>query len=158
MMSLQMMNYWVALILVVAGLYVTITTPNILKKIIGLMVFQTATFFLYIAMGKVTGGTAPILQAGVTSYSNPLPHVLILTAIVVGVATTAVALAIMVRIKEAYGSIQTQDIEAADAETDLRETPDAELDMLADARRMLRAKEAKQTQEETQVLHGKADQ
>ena len=61
-------------------------------------------------MGKVAGGTAPILAEGVTSYSNPLPHVLILTAIVVGIATTAVGLSLVVRIKEAFGTIEEDEI------------------------------------------------
>ncbi|SVB49416.1 uncharacterized protein METZ01_LOCUS202270, partial [marine metagenome] len=75
------------------GFYATIARGNLIKKIIGLNIFQTSVFYLYISMGKVSGGTAPIVGDGITSYSNPLPHVLILTAIVVGVATTALGLA-----------------------------------------------------------------
>jgi multicomponent Na+:H+ antiporter subunit C len=83
---------------------------NLIKKIIGLSLFQTSIFFLYITMGKVTGGSAPIFTDGVEVYSNPLPHVLILTAIVVGVATTAVALALIVRIHENFGTIEEDEI------------------------------------------------
>ena len=78
--------------------------------------FQTSVFLLYITMSKVAGGTAPIFKQGFTLYSNPLPSVLILTAIVVSVATTAVALAIIVRIKEAYGSIEEDEILLKDEE------------------------------------------
>ena len=103
-------NYWVAIALMMAGLYLVIARRNLIKKLVGLNILQTAVFLLYISMGKVTGGTAPIVKQGFTLYSNPLPSVLILTAIVVAVATTAVALAIIVRIKEAYGTIEEDDI------------------------------------------------
>ena len=103
-------NYWVAIALMMAGLYLVIARANLIKKLVGLNIFQTAVFLLYITMGKVSGGTAPIAKEGFTLYSNPLPSVLILTAIVVTVATTAVALAIIVRIKEAYGSIEEDEI------------------------------------------------
>ena len=72
-----------------AGMYIVIARGNLIKKLVGLNVFQASVFVLYISFGNVSGGTAPILVKGVTAYSNPLPHVLILTAIVVGVATTA---------------------------------------------------------------------
>jgi len=104
-------NYWIVIILMMAGLYIMIARYNLVKKIIGLGVFQTSIFYLYITMGKVKGGTAPILLEDETViYSNPLPHVLILTAIVVGVATTAVALALIVRIFESYGSIEEDEL------------------------------------------------
>ena len=154
MKFLALYNYWVVIILMMAGLYIMIARHNLVKKMIGLSIFQTSIFYLYISIGKVTGGTAPILlelpahgahddshatpeqgasapdtaesvSATVQSlvspslggadsviYSNPLPHVLILTAIVVGVATTAVGLALIVRIHEAYGSIEEDDIRA----------------------------------------------
>src|SRR3546814_1714484 len=83
---------------------------NLIKKIVGLNIFQASVFILYITFGKVTGGTAPIVGPGITTYSNPLPHVLILTAIVVGVATTALGLALVVRINEAYGTIEDTEI------------------------------------------------
>lgn len=105
-------NYWIAIFLMMAGLYIVIAQPNLIKKMVGLSVFQASVFILYITMGKVTGGTAPIIIPGDdVLYSNPLPHVLILTAIVVGVATLALGLAIIVRINEAYGSIEEDDIE-----------------------------------------------
>ena len=85
-------------------------------------IFQTAVFILFISMGKVSGGTAPILAEGYTAFSNPLPHVLILTAIVVGVATTALGLAIAVRIYEAYGSVDEDDIAEMDAVNHAQET------------------------------------
>ncbi len=105
-------NYWIAIFLMMAGLYIVMAHANLVKKMVGLSVFQASVFILYITMGKVTGGTAPILIPGDVIYSNPLPHVLILTAIVVGVATLALGLALIVRIMEAYGSIEEDDIEA----------------------------------------------
>ncbi len=107
-------NYWVVIILMMIGLYVVIASGNLIKKIVGLNIFQTSVFILYISIGKLDGGTAPILVEGVTSYSNPLPHVLILTAIVVGVATTALGLALAVRIHGAYGSIEEDEIQEQD--------------------------------------------
>ena len=143
---LALYNYWVVIILMMAGLYIMIARHNLVKKMIGLSIFQTSIFYLYISMGKVKGGTAPILlempghgHASVTDwsdalspiataqaadgvaataaattviYSNPLPHVLILTAIVVGVATTAVGLALIVRINEEYGTIEEDELRA----------------------------------------------
>jgi multicomponent Na+:H+ antiporter subunit C len=154
-------NYWVFIFLMMVGFYILISRGNLIKKIVGLNVFQTSVFFLYISMGKIFGGTAPILfgemshggeedhaaesDAGTEAageaadalagaaqgaadaashaveagadviYSNPLPHVLILTAIVVGIATTAVALALVVRIHEAYGTIEEDEIHEMDA-------------------------------------------
>ena len=107
-------NDWVAIFLMMAGFYVVISQGNLVKKLIGLAIFQTSVFILYISLGKVAGGHAPIYDPAITVYSNPLPHVLILTAIVVGVATTAVGLALVVRIHEAYGSVEEDDIQAAD--------------------------------------------
>lgn len=107
-------NYWVVILLMMVGFYVLIAHGNLVKKLVGLGIFQTSVFVLFISLGKVAGGTAPILAEGYTSYSNPLPHVLILTAIVVGVATTALGLALAVRIKEAYGSVEEEDIHGQD--------------------------------------------
>jgi multicomponent Na+:H+ antiporter subunit C len=107
-------NYWVAIFLMMTGFYVVISRGNLIKKLIGLNLFTTSVFILYISLGKVTGGTAPIAAPGVTLYSNPLPHVLILTAIVVGVATTAVGLALVVRIHERYGTIEEDEIRLRD--------------------------------------------
>ncbi len=107
-------NYWIVVFLMMTGFYIVISANNLVKKIVGLNVFQTSVFLLYISMGKVSGGTAPILVEGVTQYSNPLPHVLILTAIVVGVATTAVGLSLIVRIKRAYGTVEENEFENQD--------------------------------------------
>ena len=113
--KLGLYNYWVVIILMMAGLYILIARYNLIKKIIGLSVFQTSIFYLYITMGKVSDGTAPILLDEPASYSNPVPHVLILTAIVVGVATTAVALALIVRIYERYDTIEEDEIKAIES-------------------------------------------
>ena len=113
---LGLYNYWIVIVLMMIGFYVVIARPNLIKKIIGLFIFQTSVFILFISMAKVEGGTAPIIEAGVVRYSNPLPHVLILTAIVVGVATTALGLALVVRIREAYGTINEDDIHVQDEE------------------------------------------
>ncbi len=107
-------NYWVVIFLMMTGFYVVIASGNLVKKIIGLNLFQASVFILYISMGKVSGGAAPILRETIQTYSNPLPHVLILTAIVVGVATTALGLALVVRIKEAYGTAEEDDIHRQD--------------------------------------------
>ena len=88
-----------------------ISHGNLVKKIFGLNIFQVAVFVFYISMSKVTGGTAPILDERFTVYTNPVPHVLILTAIVVGVATMALGLALVVRIRNAYGTIEEEEIE-----------------------------------------------
>ena len=104
-------NYWIVILLMMIGLYVVVARGNLVKKIIGLNVFQTSVFILYISMGKVAGGTAPILTGKDELFSNPIPHVLILTAIVVGIATTALGLAIVVRIREAYGTIEDDEID-----------------------------------------------
>lgn len=116
MQSLGSFNYWIVIVLMMIGFYAVIGRGNLVKKIVGLNVFQASVFLLFISMGKVTGGTAPILEEGFEIYSNPLPHVLILTAIVVGVATTALGLALIVRIKEAYGTIEDDELERLDDE------------------------------------------
>jgi multicomponent Na+:H+ antiporter subunit C len=116
MQSLGSFNYWIVIVLMMIGFYAVIARGNLVKKVVGLNVFQASVFLLFISMGKVTGGTAPILDDGFEVYSNPLPHVLILTAIVVGVATTAVGLALIVRIKEAYGTIEDDELERLDEE------------------------------------------
>ncbi len=107
-------NYWVVIVLMMIGFYIVIAHGNLVKKLMGLTIFQTSVFILYISISKVTGGTAPILDDKFGVYSNPLPHVLILTAIVVGVATTALGLALAVRIKEAYGTIEEDLIQEKD--------------------------------------------
>lgn len=109
-------NYWVFAVLLMTGFYIVIAKGNLVKKLIGLSIFQSAVFLLYITMDKVDGGTAPIIQKGVTDqiFSNPLPQVLILTAIVVGISTTALGLAVVVRIKECYGTIEEHEVQGLD--------------------------------------------
>ncbi|MEZ5540878.1 MAG: cation:proton antiporter subunit C [Pseudomonadota bacterium] len=108
-------NYWIVILLMMTGFYTVISCGNLIKKIAGLNIFQTSVFLLYISLGNVSGGTTPIITDGVTRHSNPLPYVLILTAIVVGISTTALGLALVVRIREAYGSIEEDDIHRQDA-------------------------------------------
>ncbi|MCR9127930.1 MAG: cation:proton antiporter subunit C [Alphaproteobacteria bacterium] len=121
-------TYAVIIILMMVGLYALIATGNLVKRMVGLTIFQTSVFLLYISMGKVFGGAPPILPYyeikndsldPTALYSNPLPHVLILTAIVVGVATLAMGLALVVRIREAYGTIEDDDIAEADYSLEL---------------------------------------
>ena len=148
---LERFSYIPIIILMMTGLYVVIATGNLVKRLVGLSLFQTSVFLLYITMGKVFGGQPPIIvgdyhgedaghgadaaagyaaehgaeaaaghaaetahQVAEIAYTNPLPHVLILTAIVVGVATLAVGLALVVRIREAYGTIEDDALNAAD--------------------------------------------
>jgi multicomponent Na+:H+ antiporter subunit C len=118
MIDLGLYNYWVIIFLMMTGLYVVISRGNLVKKVIGLNIFQVSVIMFYVSMGKVRGGSAPILEEGIAIYSNPLPHVLMLTAIVVGVATSALALALVVRIKEAYGTIEEDEIRAMEREED----------------------------------------
>lgn len=110
--------YWLTFGLMMLGLYIVITHGNLLKKLIGLTLFQAGVFLFYISLGKVDGGSAPIVSDDVEVYSHPLPSVLILTAIVVGVATLAVGIALAVRIFDAYGSIEEDEVAAADHAAD----------------------------------------
>lgn len=144
-------NYWLIFILMMVGLYIVFAAQNLIKRLVGLSVFQTSVFLFYITLSMVSGGSAPILhgrdypkaqdgqeadgpvaEAGASEaanygygvvevYSNPLPHVLILTAIVVGVATLAVGLAIVVRIREAYGTIEADELRDMDMDVALAE-------------------------------------
>ena len=109
-------TYFITIFLMVAGLYIVIARGNMIKKLVGLSLFQTSVYLLYIGPGKIIGGTAPIIDPAFKVYSNPLPHVLILTAIVVGLATLALGLALVVRIHEAYGTIEEDEIFAKDGE------------------------------------------
>ena len=111
-----LLNYWIVIVLMMTGFYIVIAHENLIKKIVGLNIFQVSVFLFYITMAKVKGGTAPILADGISIYSNPLPHVLILTAIVVGVATTALGLAFVVRISNEYGTIEDDEIQAKENE------------------------------------------
>ena len=110
-------SYFVTVFLMIAGLFIVIARGNLITKLVGLGIFQTSVYLLYIVPGKLIGGTAPIIDPAFKLYSNPLPHVLILTAIVVGVATLALGLALVVRIREAYGTIEEDDILARDEAT-----------------------------------------
>lgn len=112
--ALGLFNYWIVIVLMMTGFYIVVSRGNLVKKIVGLNVFQTSVFMLYISMGKVRGGTAPIITGKPEVFTNPLPSVLILTAIVVGIATTGLALALVVRIKNAYNSIEEDEIQRAD--------------------------------------------
>ncbi len=118
MAILGLFHYWVFAVLLMTGFYAVIAKQNLVKKLIGLTIFQSAVFLLYITMGKVEGGTAPIFRYGVEDgiYSNPLPQVLILTAIVVGISTLALGLGLVVRIKEEYGSIEEDEIQEMDGQ------------------------------------------
>lgn len=118
-------NYWVVVFLMMLGFYVVISRANMVKVLVGLSIFQTSVFIFYISLGKIRGGTAPILTEGEAVYSNPLTSVLILTAIVVSIATTALGLAIVVRIREAYGTIDEEEIDAI--ERDQAEQPEPSL-------------------------------
>jgi len=115
MSGLGIWNYVIIVLLMMTGLYMVISANNLVKKLIGLNVFQTSVFFLYISFGYIVDGAGPVLNDGATAYANPLTHVLILTAIVVGVATTAVGLALTVRIKESFGSIEEDDLHKMDS-------------------------------------------
>ena len=117
-------NYWLFVILMMTGLYITVSRGNLIKKVVGLNLFQTSVFMLYISMGKIEGGTAPILTGDPdTVYSNPVPSVLILTAIVVGIATTAVALALVVRIREEFGTIEEDELIEIEHKLDFDDNP-----------------------------------
>jgi multicomponent Na+:H+ antiporter subunit C len=107
-------NYWVSVALMLIGFYGIFAKDNLIKKVIGLTIFQTAIFLYFISLGAVKGGTAPIVNEEIIRkgyvYANPLPHVLILTAIVVSVATAAVALSLIIRMHDEYGSIEESEI------------------------------------------------
>lgn len=109
-------NWWIAIALMMIGFYPVIARSNLVKKVIGLSLFQTGILLFYISMGKVLGGTAPVETAAGAIYSNAIPHALILTAIVVSVSTMAVALAVIVCIRKSYGTIEADEIEKADGE------------------------------------------
>ena len=138
MISFTLFNYWAVIVLMMVGFYALISRDNLVKKLIGLNIFQTSVIMMYVSFGKISGGTAPILiesgghggdghgvqVAGDAAHairdsaeilnSNPIPHVLMLTAIVVGVATLALGLSLVVRINEAYGTIEEDEITRKD--------------------------------------------
>jgi multicomponent Na+:H+ antiporter subunit C len=127
MKILGLWNYWAFVVMMMTGLYIVMSRENLIKKMMGINIFQVSVILFYISMGKVRGGTAPIIveQAEGVLYSNPLPQVLMLTAIVVGVATTAVGLSLAVRIGESYGSLKERDIVDMDREAEREEAESA---------------------------------
>jgi len=125
---LGLWNYWIVIFMMMTGLYIVMSRENLIKKMMGLNIFQVSVILFYISMGKVKGGTPPIIMEGAENvvYSNPLPQVLMLTAIVVGAATTAVGLALVVRIGEAYGSLEERDIVAMDRDDESKGTSEGQ--------------------------------
>lgn len=111
-------NFFITIFLMISGLFIVIARGNLIKKLVGLSLFQTSVYLLYLTPAKILNGTAPIYDNRYDTYSNPLPHVLMLTAIVVGVATLSLGLALVVRIKEAYGTIEEDEIFAKDPEAE----------------------------------------
>ena len=110
-------HYIIYILLMMIGLYGVLAKGNLVKKVIGLNILQTAVFLFYLSIGKVDDATTPVLWEGKSDaipYENPLPHVLMLTAIVVGVSITAVALALLVRMKRAYNTVDEGEILALD--------------------------------------------
>ena len=112
-------NHFAFVILMVSGLFIIITSQNYIKKIVGLAIFQTSVFVFFVSLAKIIDGTAPILNSINNVYSNPLPHVLILTAIVVGVATSALGLAIVLQIYKNYGSVEENQIKKEELKENL---------------------------------------
>jgi len=121
-MTLDALNYWVSFILMMIGFFGIVSSGNLLKKLICLTIFQVSALLFYISVGYVKGAAAPIIKDVIIDYVNPLPHVLMLTAIVVGVASMAVGLAITVRIKEEYGTIEEDEIAELDFKKHKRES------------------------------------
>lgn len=113
MQLLDQYNYLAVVVLMMLGLWTMIESRNLVKKLVGLNILQTSVFIFYVSIGKVAGGTSPVLTGEHDVYSNPLPQVLILTAIVVGVATSSVGLALAVRIYHAFGAVEEDEIETA---------------------------------------------
>jgi multicomponent Na+:H+ antiporter subunit C len=111
-------NYWIYITLMMMGLYAMIAKNNLIKKIVGMNIFQTAIILFYVSIGVKKGATIPIIKAlhghheaiNPAEYVNPLPHVLMLTAIVVGVATLGVALAFAVRVYNRYNTLEEDEI------------------------------------------------
>ncbi|MFC2157441.1 sodium:proton antiporter [Acidobacteriota bacterium] len=102
--------YWFVLILLAIGLYGMTLKKNLVKKVVGMSIFQTAIILFFIVSSSRWGATVPILREGthaadVGQYINPLPHTLMLTAIVVGVATSGVAFALIIRIYRSYRTL-----------------------------------------------------
>ncbi len=118
-------HYLIYITLMMIGLYAVLAKGNLVKKVIGLNILQTAVFLFYLSIGKVDGGTVPVKWHDDAVYENPVPHVLMLTAIVVGVSVTAVALALIVRIKEAYGTVEEVEVLEVDEHDNREQEGDA---------------------------------
>jgi multicomponent Na+:H+ antiporter subunit C len=106
-------NYWMYIALMMIGFYAMIGKKNLVKKLIGMNIFQTAIILYYISIGVKKGGTVPVLMEGLpraADYVNPLPHVLMLTAIVVSVSTTGVALAVLLLIYRRHKTLEEDEI------------------------------------------------
>ena len=101
-----------------AGLYGIIAHNNLVRQLIGLNILQVSVFVLYISLAYVQGGAVPIVVPGTPEYVSPLPHVLILTAIVVGIATTAVGLALVVKVYGDFGSLDEDEIRRQQSDPD----------------------------------------
>ncbi len=109
-------GYLIVVVVMMIGLYIVVAHGNLIKKLIGLSLFQGSVFVLFILLAAVKDAAPPILDAGADPgqlYANPLPHVLILTAIVVSIATTALGLSLVVRINKAWGTIEEEEIASA---------------------------------------------
>jgi len=109
-------NFWMYIVLMMIGLYAMVGKRNFVKKLIGMNIFQSAIILFYVSTGVKAGATVPILSGHghevieVAKYLNPLPHVLMLTAIVVSIATTGVALAILILIYRRYNTLEEDEI------------------------------------------------
>ena len=109
---LEIYNYWIYIALMMVGFYAVIARTNLIKKTIGLGLFQTGIFLFYISLSVIDDTLPPIREHGAAaSVTNPLPHVLILTAIVVSVSTMAVALAIAFNIRKRFGTVESDEIQ-----------------------------------------------
>lgn len=111
------LNYWLAALLLIIGLHGMLVRPNFVKKLMAMNIMQVAVIMFFISLAVKTGGTAPIEiydphhgTPDPADYINPLPHALMLTAIVVGVSTTGVALALLIRIYRRYGTLEEPEI------------------------------------------------
>jgi multicomponent Na+:H+ antiporter subunit C len=107
-------SYWFYIAMIMVGFYGMMAKNNLMKKLIGMNIFQWAIILYYISIGSKKGGTLPVIITGqaarAADYINPLPHVLMLTAIVVGVATTGIALALLVILYRKYGTLEEDEI------------------------------------------------
>ncbi|MFH1723583.1 MAG: cation:proton antiporter subunit C [Elusimicrobiota bacterium] len=106
-------NYWAVALLLIIGVHGMLARPNLMRKLMAMNIFQVAVIVLYLTLAERTGASAPILSHGAdhaAAYVNPLPHALMLTAIVVSVATTGVALALLVAIYRRYGTLDEPEL------------------------------------------------